>query len=216
MVHTLLCKQVDFILESWLHCELPTGALNIATLLAFLNASTDAPHLLMEFIQSSSTSLILIIDFLPRRDLVLHPTYLDEFYQQTNLDKQRQELTKLPQVLPYYSPSLYFRSTLSPTAVAVNIKCGDGQGVIEDLMQGQLGSICKEAVRIWLDTCASSIKQLEETEIAEMIRRDRLIKTKAIETDLAANLPRMFTPEVAERVVEEIQKAFKVSDNYKD
>ncbi|ONK55313.1 uncharacterized protein A4U43_UnF5140 [Asparagus officinalis] len=80
-------SSVDFILQSWLHCKVPTGDLNITTVFAFLNASTDAPHLLMEFIQGSPTSLILFMDLLPRKDLVLHPEYLDEFYNTTNLDK---------------------------------------------------------------------------------------------------------------------------------
>ncbi|KAJ8459795.1 hypothetical protein OPV22_032721 [Ensete ventricosum] len=165
---------VDFILESWLHCELPT-------------------------------------DLLPRKDLVLHPDYLDEFYQKTNLDKPRQELAKLPQVQPYCSSSLYIRSVLSPTAIAVCINCGeDGQSAMEDIMRGRLDTICKEIVRIWLDTCASSGKQLGDTERADLLRRDGLIKNKTIEIDLAANLPRMFSPEVANRVVGEIQKAFKI------
>jgi hypothetical protein len=53
-------NQIDFILGSWIHCELPTGgggALNITSLSAYLNPSTDAPNFLFELIQSSPTSL---------------------------------------------------------------------------------------------------------------------------------------------------------------
>ncbi|XWS45277.1 hypothetical protein CRYUN_Cryun15aG0122800 [Craigia yunnanensis] len=67
-------SQVDFILGSWLHCELPKGgALNITSLSAYLNASTDAPKFLIKLIQSSPTSLVLILDLPPRKDLVLYP-----------------------------------------------------------------------------------------------------------------------------------------------
>jgi len=122
-------------LESWLHCKVPTGDLNITTVFAFVNASTDAPHLLMEFIQGSPTSLILFMDLLPRKDLVCHPEYLDEFYTSTHLDNSRQDLEKVPQVSPYRSSSLYIRSVLSPTAIAVNVDCGaEGESCMEELI----------------------------------------------------------------------------------
>lgn len=165
----------------------------------------------MEFIQGSPTSLILFMDLLPRKDLVLHPDYLDEFYQNTNLDKPRQELENVPQVLPYRSSSLYIRSVLSPTAVAVQINCGaEGESVMEEIMRVQLDSVAKGILRIWLDKCAKSIKQLGETERTALLRRDTLIKNKTVEIDLAANLPRLFGPGVANRVVETIQKAYKI------
>lgn len=203
--------QVDFILESWLHCQIPTGALTIATLSVWLNSSTDAPHLLLEFIQGTPTSLVLLLDLIPRKDVALHPDYLDEFYHQTDLDKQRQVLAKLPQVQPYMSPSLYVRSMLSPTAIIVNINCGDGneQTVMEEIIRGKVNMICKDIVQIWLRLCVKT-RQSSEVDQDILVKRDSLMKSKAIEIDLEANLPRMFTPEVASRVVREIKKAYKV------
>ncbi|KAG6516175.1 red chlorophyll catabolite reductase-like [Zingiber officinale] len=202
---------VDFILESWLHCQIPTGALNIATLLVFLNSSTDAPHLLMDFIQGSPTSLVLLLDLIPRKDVVLHPDYLDEFYHQNDLDKQRQVLSKLPQVQPYMSSSIYARSLLSPTAIAVNINCGDGneQTLLEEIIRGKLNLICKEIVQIWLSLCVKT-RLSSEVDQDILVKRDSLIKSKVIEIDLEANLPRMFTPEVASRIIREIKEAYKV------
>ncbi|XP_042383945.1 red chlorophyll catabolite reductase-like isoform X2 [Zingiber officinale] len=175
---------VDFILESWLHCQIPTGALNIATLFVSLNSSTDAPHLLMEFIQGSPTSLVLLLDLIPRKDVVLHPDYLDEFYHQTDLDKQRQVLAKLPQTM------------------------------LEEIIRGKLNMICKEIVQIWLRLCVKT-KLLSEVDQDILVKRDSLIKSKAIEIDLEVNLPRMFTPEIASRVVREIKEAYKVQDSGK-
>lgn len=194
-----------------MHCQIPTGSLNIATLFVSLNSSTDAPHLLMEFIQGSPTSLVLLLDLIPRKDVVLHPDYLDEFYHQTDLDKQRQVLAKLPQVQPYMSPSLYVRSILSPTAIVVNINCGDGneETLMEEIIRGKLNMICKEIVQIWLRLCVKT-RLSSEVDQDILVKRDRLIKSKAIEIDLEANLPRMFTPEVASRVVREIKEAYKV------
>ena len=102
--------QIDFVLGSWLHCELPSGvALNITSLSAYLNSSTDAPNLLVELIRSSPTSMVLILDLPPRKDLVLDPDYLKTFYEDTHLDQHRQHLEKLPEVRPYFSSSLYIR-----------------------------------------------------------------------------------------------------------
>ncbi|WOL12888.1 hypothetical protein Cni_G21656 [Canna indica] len=206
---------IYFILESWLHCELPTGALNIATLLATLNTSTDAPHLICELIQSSPTSLLLFLDLFPRRDLVLHPDYLDEFYHQTNLEKPRQELAKLPQVQPYFFSSLYLRCLVSPTVnlVLINVGGSEGDSAMEDIIRGPVRSTCKEIVEIWLDKCANSRKQLGDAERADLITRDDMIISKSIEVDLVQNLPRMFGPDVADRVVREIQKAFRRQEN---
>jgi red chlorophyll catabolite reductase len=103
-------------LGSWLHCKLPTGgALNITSLSAYLNPSTDAPNFMIELIQSSPTSLVFILDLPPRKDPVLSPDYLQTFYENTQLDTHRQMLAKLPEVQPYVSSSLYLRSVLSPT-----------------------------------------------------------------------------------------------------
>lgn len=165
----------------------------------------------MEFIQGSPTSLVLFMDLLPRKDLVLHPEYLAEFYQDTQLEKLRQELNNLPYVQPYCSSSLYIRSVLSPTAVAVNINCGaDGESSMEEVMGAQLSSVAKEVLQIWLDKCACSSHQMEESKRNVLIQRDNLIKTKTVEIDLSANLPRMFGPNVAEKIVGTIQKTFRI------
>lgn len=81
---------------------------------------------------------------------------------------------------------------------------------MEEIMRVHLHSAAKEIIRIWLDKCASSIKQLGETERADLLRRDSLIKNKTVEIDLAANLPRLFGPDVANRIVGAIQKAFRI------
>lgn len=116
--------QIDFILGSWLHSELPSGgALNITNLLAYLNSSTDAPNLVIELIQTSPKSMVVIIDWPSRKSLVINPDYLKSFYEDTQLDQYRKRLEKLSEVVkPYSSPSLYVRSFFSPTAVMVSIE----------------------------------------------------------------------------------------------
>ncbi|KAH7520171.1 hypothetical protein FEM48_Zijuj08G0116100 [Ziziphus jujuba var. spinosa] len=201
---------IDFILGSWLHCELPTGgALNITSLSSYLNSSTDAPNFLIELIQSSSTSLILILDLPPRKDLALHPDYLRTFYEDTKLDAPRQTLEIIPEVKPYFSSSLYIRSVVSPTAITVRIEGDAGDsGRLEEIIKQHLDPIAKQVLGIWLDQCASGKREVGESERAGLENRDKLIKSKTIEIDLGSNFPRLFGREIADRVLGTIQEIF--------
>uniref|UniRef100_A0A0E0QYJ8 Uncharacterized protein n=1 Tax=Oryza rufipogon TaxID=4529 RepID=A0A0E0QYJ8_ORYRU len=142
----LLSKEkIDFMLQSSLHCKVPNGAIDITSLLIFLNASTDAPHFLMEFIQ----------------------------------------------------------------AILMSIDCGQGgEGTLEEIVRGQLATAARALLQIWLDSCADHTSEMEEGERENMIKRDQIVRSKSIEVDLTSNLPRMFGPDVADRVIAEIQKAF--------
>ncbi|KAG6605234.1 Red chlorophyll catabolite reductase, chloroplastic, partial [Cucurbita argyrosperma subsp. sororia] len=121
-------SSINYILGSWLHSKLPTGAsLNIASFSAHLRPSTDAPNFLIEFIQSSPTSLILILDLPPRKDLVFNSDYLQLFYEDTGLDKYRKAIEELPEVRPYVMSSLFFRSLVSPTSIIVRVDTESGE-----------------------------------------------------------------------------------------
>ncbi|KAH0685553.1 hypothetical protein KY290_020128 [Solanum tuberosum] len=196
-------SQVDFILGSWVHCNLPTGgALNITSLSAYLRPSTDAPNFLIEVIRSSPTTLILILDLPPRKDLVQHPDYLKTFYEETQLDKQRQLLEKLPEVKPYFSSSLYIRSLVSPLAILVSIETEPSQAIrIDEIIQDHISPVAKVMLDTWLDLCACTERRLTDDESADLAKRDRIIKNKTIEIDLESSFPRLFGQEVANQVL---------------
>ncbi|WRX11037.1 EF-hand domain - like 10 [Theobroma cacao] len=202
-------SQVDFILGSWLHCELPTGgALNITSLSAYLNVSTDAPNFLIELIQSSPTSLVVILDLPPRKDLVLYPEYLQTFYENTRLDSLRQTLEKLPEVQTYYSSALYIRCVTSPTSIMIRVDTkGAGPGRMEEIVKDHVDPVAKAALGIWLDQCACGQRNVDEAEKAYLEKRDGLIKNKTIEIDLGSNFPRLFGPDIANRILGVIREA---------
>ncbi|KAK3157462.1 hypothetical protein QOZ80_2AG0122730 [Eleusine coracana subsp. coracana] len=205
---------IDFMMQSSLHCKVPNGAIDITSILIFLNASTDAPHFLMELIQGSPTSIVVILDLLPRKDLALHPDYLQKYYENTQLDKQRGKIYHLPQTRPYLSPSLFVRSAVSPTAISASIDCGQGgESVLEEIIRSQLALVAMEVLQIWLDSCADSTAEMEETERECLVKRDKTVRSKSIEVDLTANLPRMFDPDVSSKVIAEIRKAFGVQES---
>lgn len=145
------------------------------------------------------------MDLLPRKDLVLHPDYLKAFYEDTHLEKQRQKLVSLPETALFFSSNLYIRGVLSPTAISVTINCASGEGgrSMEEIVRDVVDQVVKDVVRTWSDAGGGGGG-------VELVVRDGLIKKKAVEIDLAANLPRLFGEEVAGRVVEAIQKAFGV------
>ncbi|KAK6128978.1 hypothetical protein DH2020_037285 [Rehmannia glutinosa] len=203
-------SQIDFILGGWIHCELPSGgALNITSLSAYLKPSTDAPHFLLELIQSSPTSLVLILDLTPRKDLILYSDYLKTYYEDTNLDKHRQRLQTLPQVKPYLSPSLYIRAVVSPTAILVCIDTEDDETTnVEDIIRDHVGPIAKELLQFWIESCACLERRVGEAERDYLAERDRIIKTKTIEVDLGSSFPRLFGQEVADRVLDVLKEYY--------
>lgn len=205
-----IVSQIDFILGSWLHCGLPTGgALNITSFSGYLNSSTDAPNFLVELIQSSPTSMILILDLPPRKDLVLHDEYLKTFYEDTLLDDKRKHLEKLAEVKPYFTSSLYIRSVVSPTAIMVRIETGTDEAEhLEEIVRDHVSPIAKEVLQIWLELCACGKREVEQEERIALAKRDRITKSKTIEIDLGSNLPRLFGEEVAARVLESLKEVY--------
>ncbi|XP_037480331.1 red chlorophyll catabolite reductase-like [Triticum dicoccoides] len=202
-------SSIDFMLYSSLHCKVPNGAIDITSVLISLNALSDAPHFLMEFIQGSPSSMVVILDLLPRKDLALHPEYIVKYYENTGLDKQRENIEELPQTRPYRSPSLFVRSACSPTALSVTIDCGHGgESTLEEIVSSHLASAVKEVLQIWLHSCAGQTSEMEDAEREIMVRRDQAVRLKSIEVDLTANLPKMFGPDVSSHVIAEIRKAF--------
>ncbi|XP_057527445.1 red chlorophyll catabolite reductase, chloroplastic-like [Amaranthus tricolor] len=196
---------IDFILSSWLHCKLPTGgALNITSLSSYMNDSSDAPHLAIEIIQSSPTNLVLILDLPPRKDLILNPDYLNIFYEDTQLENQRQLLDNLPEFQAYVSTSLFIRSVFSPTAVLHRLDTSSsGEARLEQILRDEVMSAAKQVVRIWLERCVFGEKQdVSEFEKDLLKKRDRIYRSKSIETHIGSALPEMFGQEIADRVLE--------------
>lgn len=201
---------IDFILGSWLHCQLPTGgALNILSLSTYLSSSTDAPNFFMDLILSSPTSLVFVLDIPPRRDLVLHPDYLKIFYEDTQLDKHRQSLLEVPEVQPYFSPSLYVRSLVSPTAVLVRINTGEGGCQrMEEIVRDHVGAVVREVFGVWSDKCACGERAVSESDGEYLVKRDLMVKDMSVEIDLGTSLPRMFGQEVADKILGVIKEVF--------
>ncbi|GAV82421.1 RCC_reductase domain-containing protein [Cephalotus follicularis] len=208
----IVSSPIDFILASWLHLELPTGgAMNITNLQGYLKPSTDAPHFQFELVQCNPTYLIFFLDLTPRKDLVLYPDYLKTFYEDNKLEALRQQLDQVSEIKPYFSSSLHFRSVVSPTGILVSIKCtGDGAQRAGEIIRDNISHVANEVMEIWMYNCVCRVRDIGDYERAQLEKRDRLIKSKAIEMDLSSSLPMQFGQEVADRVLEVIKGAFNI------
>ncbi|POO02795.1 Red chlorophyll catabolite reductase, partial [Trema orientale] len=71
-----------------------------------------------------------------------------------------------------------------------------------------VGPVAKQVLQVWLDKCASEKREVAETERDYLQKRDKLVRTKTIEIDLASSLPRLFGPETAERVMAAVKEYF--------
>ncbi|EPS66160.1 hypothetical protein M569_08617, partial [Genlisea aurea] len=201
-------SQVDFILESWIHCKLPSdSSLNITSLSAYLKPSTNAPNFVFEIIQSAPSSIVLVLDLTPRKDPISHPDYLKSYYQETNLDEYRNQLHSLPQVKPYISPDLYFRSLVSPTSIVVTI----GDTEMDAIIGAHVAPVAKRVLNVWIESCALSSSEPDvgtELERMVLIERDRAMRRHAFDADLGSSFPRLFGEAVAGKVIGALKEYF--------
>ncbi|CAK7337666.1 unnamed protein product [Dovyalis caffra] len=185
--------------------------MNITNIQGYLKPSTDAPHFQFELVQCSPTYFIFFLDLIPRKDLVLHPDYLKTFYEDTQLEARRQQFdTHIPEAKPYFSSSLYFRNVVSPTGILASITCEDGGTTerAEEIIRNNIVPIANEVLEIWMDSCVCKrTSSVGEDERAQLEKRDRMIKSRAIEMDLSSSMPVQFGEEVANKVLGVIRES---------
>ncbi|KAH7438854.1 hypothetical protein KP509_04G033800 [Ceratopteris richardii] len=169
---------------------------------------TDAPHLLFEFIQLGPNSLVVFLDLLPRKNLVFDGEYLKRFYEDTALESIRQELQKSPGAQRYDPPTLYFRCLLSPTCIMYKVEGSSeqGQNSLDQIIENSVSPAAKGVVNIWLESVFKLGKKVHDADAEILLGLDTVIKTKGVEADLSANMPRLFGQELADRVVQAIQR----------
>eukprot|EP00252_Welwitschia_mirabilis_P027308 TRINITY_DN9341_c0_g1_i2.p1 TRINITY_DN9341_c0_g1~~TRINITY_DN9341_c0_g1_i2.p1 ORF type:complete len:278 (+),score=54.92 TRINITY_DN9341_c0_g1_i2:320-1153(+) len=201
-------SQVRFVFGSWIHCKLAVGTLNAATLFVMLGPGNDAPHFMFEVIQNDSTNFILLLDLLPRKDLVSNPDYLKTYYEDTGLEKCRQLVEKSPQSQSYMPTSLYVRSAVSPTALLFKFKDIQSSGDLNVLIEEVIHPTAREVFCTWVDVyngrSLGRPHSLEEE--SAIFERDEQIWSIGIEKDMSSNLPKLFGQEIADRVIAAIRK----------
>jgi red chlorophyll catabolite reductase len=177
-------------------------------MVAMMNSKIDSPHLLFEFIQTNANSLVLVLDLLPRKDLVSDLEYLKRFYEDTPLESIKQELQKSPYAQRYEPPTLYIRCVTSPTSILYKFECpADAEDVsLDQIIEDVVAPAAHKVVDLWLHGVLALGKELPDEEVEVIVKRDRMIKTKGVEVDLSSNMPRLFGPEITDNVIAAFRK----------
>ncbi|MCO5558437.1 hypothetical protein L7F22_012020 [Adiantum nelumboides] len=180
-----------------------------------LGPEIDAPHFMFEFIQNDNNSVVLLLDLLPRKDVVLDPDYLKRYYEDTGLEKLRKGLEKIPQSKVYVPSSLYVRSVVSPTALLYKFKSLEQSsghanvGNLDDLdilVKEIVHPTAKEVLFKWFNAFRNKGKKVGGEASRKLMERDIQIKEKGIEIDLSSNMPRLFGHEITNRVIQAYRK----------
>ena len=81
-------------------------------------------------------------------------------------------------------------------------------GRMEEIIIDHVHPAAKEVIRVWLDECACSKREVSEAEKERLQKRDKLSKIKTIEVELGSSLPRLFGSETAKRVLDVMREYF--------
>ncbi|KAH9308060.1 hypothetical protein KI387_035971, partial [Taxus chinensis] len=202
-------SQVKFVLGSWIHCRLGVGILNAATLIVMLGPENDVPHFMFEVIENDSSNLILLLDLLPRKDLVCSPDYLKIYYEDSELEKYRQVVEKAYHSQSYVPSSLYVRSAVSPTALLFKFRDLLAPNDLNLLVEDLIHPTAKNIFGTWFQAFSqigATRPKAEGGEQSVILERDEQIRRMGIERDLSSNLPKLFGQEIADRVIASIRK----------
>jgi red chlorophyll catabolite reductase len=192
---------------SWLRYDLPFGSLKMATLFIMVSPETDAPHFLFEFIENGTASLVILVDLVPRKDVVLDPDYLRRFYERKDLETVRRSIEKAPQSETYTCSSLYVRSVVSPTAILCKIhdrapSGRRGEAALSTPMRDSVLPTVRKVFMAWSEAFRNGGKEImDDVDRRVMAKRDAQIKRHGIEVDLSSNLPKLFGQKITDRIV---------------
>eukprot|EP00897_Mesotaenium_endlicherianum_P009399 jgi/Mesen1/8488/ME000480S07839 len=217
---------VDRTLVSALHCKLPFGELNFATVVVLMGPATDAPHLVLEFPFSGAARMTTFCDALPRRDLARHVAYLQRIYGDTSFHALHKQCESDSRMHIYVPPTLYNRCTTSPTALLYTLDAAtwptdngatggspsDNSSedapaqALEKMIRETVHPLARRMLDTWLDVVKHRAEPVAEGEArTRLAERDAALLEHGIQAELTSNLPRLFGQAIADRVVDAIR-----------
>jgi len=103
--------EVDWMVHSWLGN--PSVGFTNLHLTCWLGPHTWVPHLGIAF--GTLPDFWYFVDFVPRKDMLVEPTYLDKYYEPNNAEYMA--MRDEPGFSPFVSQTLYIRQSVSHTAL---------------------------------------------------------------------------------------------------
>ena len=185
---TFAGPEVDWLVYSWVGN--PRHSFSNMHLTVNLASKFDAPNLGLAL--GTAPDIFMYMDFVPRKDLVANPEYMDKYYRELNEEHLR--LQDDPGLTSFISRSLYMRVAQTPASLCFTApdnadNMATVRGTVERLVDQWLVNVDKSAI-------------LPEAERPAQAARDELVRREIAERDpMNAMVERMYGPDLTAKLV---------------
>ena len=181
--------QVDWLIHSW--TGNPKASFTNMHLTINMGPATDVPH--FGFALGTIPDLFWYMDTMPRRELVTHPDYVDQFWSGEPSDALR-GVMETPGFSPFVSRDVYTRVALSPNAYCFSAP----------ISQGNI-AVLEQASHAALDRWLKMVDTANEVPVADraaLAARDVFIRRTICERDPAnAIAEKLFGTQLTHRLI---------------
>ena len=185
---TFAGPDIDWLVFSWVGN--PKASFSNMHLTVSLAAKHEAPNLGLAL--GTAPDLFMYMDFVPRKDLLANPSYMDKYYRELNEEHLR--LHENPEIRTFISRSLYMRVAQTPASL-----CFTAKDSPENMRTVQ------ETVRRMTDQWLANLDKsaiLPEAERLAQAARDERIRREIAERDpMNALVQRMYGPDLTDKLV---------------
>ena len=181
--------EIDWLVYSWVGN--PKLSFSNMHLTVSLSSKFDAPHLGLAL--GTAPDIFMYMDFMPRKDLVANPEYMDKYYQELNEEHLR--LQDDPGLTSFISRSLYMRVT--QTAASLCFTAPDNEKNMTTVRE-TVGKLVDQ----WLVNVEKSAIIPEPDRPAQAARDEFVRREIAVRDPMNAMVERMYGKELTARLVD--------------
>lgn len=181
-------QEIDWLVYGWLkNPKLSFGQMGLA---AWLRPHIWVPHLVFEL--GTVPDIFFYMNYIPRRELLLNPEYVDQYYEPVN--QTYLTLQGDSRLSPFVSQSTYKRQVHSPIGLCYNCP------VTKDSLK-LIRTVAQEMLDRWL-IWVYEAEPVPEAERAALAKRDLFMRRTIAERDPGKELAvQMLGKELTEQLV---------------
>ena len=186
---TFAGPEIDWLVFSWVGN--PKASFSNMHLTVSLSAKFDAPNLGLAF--GTAPDIFWYMDFIPRKDLVANPQYMDKYYAELNEEHLR--LNDNPNLTSFISRSLYMRVT--QTQASLCFTAPDNPENMQTLRDSS-----RKLVDQWLANVEKSAILPEDERPAQAARDEHIRRQIALRDPMNAMVERMYGKELTAKLAD--------------